>query len=199
MCAASRKTDPANDEFQVVYQTIKAEFPDFKIVYKSTKWWMSVIDVFLKVITLNRMTAFLETYTTTIGNTVYVGTNWPMNGPYARSVTLRHEAVHMRQRRRYGLFLFALTYLFLPLPVIFAVGRRNIERAGYEESLRAYADYYGIKILRENHIRLRIVEQFTSSSYFWMWPFQKSVNRWYDEFVSKLEKEWSENSNAQTR
>lgn len=160
---------------------------------------MRWIDVFLKGITFGKMKGFLDSYTTTIGNTVYVGSSWPVMGPYQRSATLRHEAVHMRQRRKYGFILFALTYLFLPLPAVLALGRMRLERAGYEETLRAYADYYGVRVLRENHIRVRIVEQFTGSSYFWMWPFQKSVNRWYDDFVSKLEKDWTRKADGETR
>lgn len=175
-------------EYERVAFGISVEFPDFRIVAKSRSKLMKVINFFLRVITLGSMKTFMQTYTTTIGTTVYVGASWSSQPHFSRASTLRHEAVHMRQRKRYGMFLFSLMYLFLPLPIGLALGRRNIEREGYEESLRANAEYYGIEALSNGGLRSRIVGQFMGSSYFWMWPFRKDNERWYDRFVSDLEK-----------
>ena len=44
----------------------------------------------------------------------------------------------------------------------------------------------GEDALRSKALRDRIVSQFTSPSYGWMWPFKKTVERWYDQAVDQL-------------
>jgi hypothetical protein len=31
-----------------------------------------------------------------------------------------------------------------------------------------------------------VIEQFTGPSYGWMWPFRRSVERWYDDVLATL-------------
>ena len=169
-----------------VERKILGEFPSFKVVYKHESLLMKAIDLFLKVITFWQMSTFLTQFTTTVGTTVYVSRNWTKRSPYSKAVTLRHETVHMRQRARMGTVLFSLSYLFWVFPVGLAKGRRDLEREGYEETLRAYYEYYGYSYLFRPDVRKRIVSHFTGPSYFWMWPFRKDCERWYDRVVSKI-------------
>src|SRR5688572_11500927 len=175
--------------FTRVLKETKEEFPAFEIELKSQSALMRVIDVLLRVITLGRMSHFMDDYVTTIGYVVYVDNGWEGRDYLARAATIRHEAVHMRQTNRMGFLLFAITYLLLPLPIGLAAGRRNLEMEAYEETLRAYVDYYGPSVLSLKSLRDSITEQFTGPSYFWMWPFKKSVNAWYDRVIATIEQE----------
>lgn len=197
--SVSRRTDSPSSIYQSVTLKVKEEFPDFQVVYKENVWWMKFIGLFLKLITFGHMISFMSSYHTTIGYTVYVGSEWAGQSPFSRATTLRHEAVHMRQLRRYGFIRYAAMYLFWVFPFGLAIGRRNLEREAYEETLRAYAEYYGLPVLHENYLRVRIVSQFIGSSYFWMWPFRKSMNRWYDGFVSELEKTYMKDEDGEAR
>jgi hypothetical protein len=174
-------------EYEGVYTGMKVEFPGFEIIPKSKVWWMHALALFLKLLSFGHIISFMSTYTSCIGRKVYVGSNWADKPFLEKAATLRHEAVHMRQREKMGFITYALIYLFLPVPVVFALGRRDLEMEAYEETLRAFAQYYGIESLREGHIRIRITDEFMGPNYFWMWPFRKDIDRWYDGVVARLE------------
>jgi hypothetical protein len=170
---------------------IHKEFPKFKVVPKRKSTLMKAIGIFLKVITFGQMDSFMTQFTTTLGYTVYVTDVWPTHSDNARMIILRHERVHMRQRKKYGSFLFSFLYLFFPLPVIFAYYRMKFEKEGYEETMRAVFELLpatGLKTLKSAKFRNMTVAHFTTAEYFWMWPFKDAVTRWYDGVVEKLEK-----------
>jgi hypothetical protein len=171
------------DELEV---EIRKEFQTFAIVKKSDSKLMTVINAFLKTITFGKMKSFMEDFVTTIGNTVYVPSKWPNWPTPSKMAVLRHERVHMRQSERYGRILYSLMYLFLPLPIGLAYFRMKLEKEAYEESLRAYAEYYGASKLKDVDVRDSMVRHFTTAEYFWMWPFKKSLEKWYDDAVGKL-------------
>lgn len=164
-------------------EDIKKEFPSFKIVLKQESERMKAIDVFLRIITFNTMQKFMTDYTTTVGYTVYVGRGWYSRSEKSRVITLRHERVHMRQRKKYGFVLFSFLYL-LCAPTLFAYWRAKFEKEAYEESMRASAELYGAHMLQA--IRGNIVDHFLSADYFWMWPFRKSVEKWYDAAAERV-------------
>jgi hypothetical protein len=154
---------------------------------------MRAIDIALRIITFNQMKRFMESFVTTIGTTVYVPVTWyaPYHGSVKMSdvskiIILRHERVHMGQKKLYGSFLFSLAYLFLPFPVVFALCRTRFEKQGYEESMRATAELVGIESLDNPLYRRHMIRHFISAEYFWMWPFRKSIERWYDSTVAEI-------------
>lgn len=178
-----------NQSFDSLHTEIKLEFPTFKVVKKEDSRLMKAIALFLKIITFGQMDAFMTQFITTVGTTVYVTSKWGSMPETSRMAILRHERVHMRQARRHGRLLFSLLYLFVPLPTMFAYYRMKFEKEAYEESLRAYAEYYGLEQVRNARFRDDIIKHFTSAEYFWMWPFKKNLENWYNDFVySKLEK-----------
>mgnify|MGYP003947482077 CR=1 FL=1 len=73
---------------------------------------------------------------TTIGRTVYVTADWDHHDADQRSVTLRHEAVHLRQFRRFTLPGMAVLYLLVPLPMGLAWFRAHFEKQAYAESMK---------------------------------------------------------------
>ena len=103
-----------------------------------------------------------------------------------RWATMRHEAVHLRQFRKFTFLGMAVLYLLLPLPAGLSYFRMRLEREAYEETLRAWYEAHGEGAVREKGLREHVIAQFTSASYGWMWPFPAALGRWYDRFVDRL-------------
>lgn len=157
------------------------EFPRFKEVPKSESFLMKLIHVVLLTITMGGMNYFQKDFTTTIGYTVYLPLKWGKMSDVSRVIVLRHERVHMRQRRKYGALLFSFLYAFFPLPLVFAYFRMKFEMEAYEESLRAMAEY-SCQVGGPEQ-KARFVGYFIGPSYFWSWPWRRRVEKWYDAAV----------------
>lgn len=170
-------------------RALLAEFPDFKIVPKRNSTLMKLADVFLRILSLGKMKAFMTNFITVMGNTVYVPDSWVDKDPTSRCIVLRHERVHLRQKKRVGDVYFTFLYLFWAFPFVFAYKRRDFEQEAYEESMRALVEYYGTWALEDDVYREDMIRHFTSAEYLWMWPFRPSIEAWYDGVVSKLSKE----------
>lgn len=104
---------------------------------------------------------------------------------------LRHESIHMAQFKRLSMPLMALIYVLLPLPLGLAYGRARFELDGYRETMRAWFEIRP-GYVRSESFRLWWVSQFTTSKYLWMWPFRKTVTRWYFETLQELERDTKE-------
>lgn len=165
---------------------MQREFPRFRIVAKRDDRLSHVIDKALRVLTFGGQREYLTHYHTVLGNTLYVPAGWDDIPDNRRVVTLRHELVHLRQNRRYGFPLFAFLYLVPFFPLGLAYGRARIEWEAYEETVRATAEILGREEAESPALRDRIVSQFTSAAYGWMWPFPRSVHRWYDEALDRI-------------
>ncbi|MGE5187302.1 MAG: hypothetical protein ACM31C_34880 [Acidobacteriota bacterium] len=174
------------DRYEALVASLREEIPGFRIVHKHESRLHRAIDVALRVVTLGRMREYLDSYQTTIGKTVYVTRDWNDWDPDRRYVTLRHEAVHLRQFRRLTLPVMAVLYVLLPLPMGLAYFRARFEMEAYEETLRASAEVYGIGYAGGSELRDHVIEQFVSASYGWMWPFRRQLERWYDRVLSTL-------------
>ena len=168
---------------------LRAEFPRFVVIKKSESPLSKAIDVFLKTITLGGQREFMTRFFTVIGDRLYVPPSWDDIDPVAAVITLRHERVHFLQRRRYTLPLFALIYVFLPFPIGLAYGRARFEFEAYTETLRATLELRGEDAVKSPELRERIVELFVSPHYGWMWPFRKTVERWYDDALAEVLRE----------
>ena len=168
-------------DYNSLIQDVSREFPDFEIRQKSESRLMKVIDVCLKVITFGAMRTFMTRFITTIGTTVYVPDGWGEEPPVSKIITLRHELVHMRQSRKHGALLFRMLYLAV-LPTVWTY-RAKFEMEAYEETIRAIVEYRGKEALTAE-LKSGLVRHFTSAEYFWMNPFKKSVEKWYDGVAS---------------
>jgi hypothetical protein len=174
---------PAVDRYDALVAALRAELPGFRIVRKDRSRLHRVIDVALRVVTFGGMRDYLDSYQTTIGRTVYVTSDWDDWDGDRRYVTLRHEAVHLRQFRRLTLPIMAVLYLFVPLPMGLAYFRARFEMEAYAESIRAAAEVWGPAYPRRAEYRAHIVAQFLGASYGWMWPFRRHIERWYDRVL----------------
>lgn len=174
------------NRYEALLEQLRAEFPRFRVVRKDRSPLHKAIHYALLALTFGRMRSYLDSYQTTIGNTVYVTSDWDDLPPDSRYVTMRHEAVHIRQFRRFTLPGMAILYVLLPLPMGLAWCRAYFEREAYAESIRAAAEVWGRAHVERASYRAYIVEQFTSASYGWMWPFRASLERWYDGVLASL-------------
>ncbi|HYP87032.1 MAG TPA: hypothetical protein VEQ59_02750 [Polyangiaceae bacterium] len=165
---------------------LKTEFPAFCIRPKQGDRLSQAIDVALRIVTLGGQRHYLTRYHTVIGDTLYVPETWAGLSDLDRVILLRHERVHLRQRRRYGGALMAFIYLVPFLPLGLAYGRARIEWEAYTETLRATAELRGLDALQSPELREHIVKRFVGPDYGWMWPFRSVVEGWYDRVVRQL-------------
>jgi hypothetical protein len=168
---------------------IAAEFPSFRSIPKRESPFSLAIHRALLLLTFGAQRRYLSHYHTVIGYTLYTPASWESTPDADQAIVLRHERVHLRQRRRYGFFLMAFLYLVPFFPIGLAYGRARLEWEAYEETLRATAELRGLESARSPELRRSILARFTGGDYGWMWPFRRSVERWYDAVLASIETE----------
>lgn len=168
---------------------ITREFPAFRLVSKRHDALSHLIDRLLRILTLGAQRDYLTRYHTVLGYTLYTPLAWDQTEDVDRAIVLRHERVHLRQRRRYGMLLMSFLYLIPFFPLGLAYGRARLEWEAYRETLRATAELRGLQSVRQGSLRKTIVERFTGGAYGWMWPFPGRIRAWYDAAVRELEAE----------
>lgn len=174
-------------DLEVAYRALVAELEadGVRLVEKHRVWHQRAIDRLLALVTLGGQRGYLTHYVTTIGRTIYVTPDWARRPAADRYATLRHERVHVAQFARFGLVPMAIAYLLLPLPVGLSWCRMRLEREAYAETVRVHHALGGRAAT--DRIRAHVVRQFTSGAYGWMWPFRRSIERWYDGLVAELD------------
>ena len=171
---------------------IRQEFPRFRTVDKRQDALSRAIDGALRIVTLGGQRGYLSAYHTVIGDTLYLPASWDATADIDRAIVLRHERVHLRQRRRYGFALMTFLYLVPFFPLGLAYGRARIEWEAYTETLRATAELAGLAAARAPELRSQIVRRFTGPDYGWMWPFDRQVQHWYDRALEDISNEHPE-------
>jgi hypothetical protein len=164
---------------------IRAEFPRFEIRKKRGDRLQRAIGVFLAVVTFGGQRVYLTRYHTAMFGRLYVPDSWDAMDDVARYVLLRHERVHLRQRRRMTGFGMAVVYLVPFFPLFLAYGRARIEWEAYIETIRATHETMGLPAARA--LRGEILRRYTGPDYGWMWPFPGVVGRWFDAEIAALE------------
>ena len=175
------------DRYEALVIALQDEIPGFRVVRKDRSRLHRVLHHALVIVTFGQMRSYLDSYQTTIGKTVYVTADWDSWEVDRRYVTLRHEAVHLRQYRWLTVPGMAFLYLLIPLPLGLAWFRAYFEKEAYAESIRAAAEVWGAAYPRREAYRRHIVDQFTGPSYGWMWPFRAAIERWYDRILATLD------------
>lgn len=177
-----------SEKYENILSIMKSEFSDFEIIQKNESLLMKIIDFCLRVITFNQMKLFMKSFTTTIGNKVYVPESWNDYSLKTKIQIMRHERIHMLQAKKYGRILFSFLYLFFPLPLGVSYFRKKFEQEAYEESLKAIYELNGTDVLCSLQLKEQILSHFTSSQYLWMWPFRKDLEKWYDLVLERIKK-----------
>jgi hypothetical protein len=166
---------------------IRAEFPRFAIIPKRESGLQRAIGVALAVVTLGGQRHYLTQYHTVLFGRLYVPDAWTRMNDDARYILLRHERVHLRQRRRMGDVTMAFVYLVPFFPLFLAWGRARIEWEAYVETIRATAELHGLHAARA--LEPEILRRYVGPDYGWMWPFPGMVRRWFREVIADLEAE----------
>ncbi len=167
-------------------ETIRAEFPTFRIVPKRGHWPSRAIRPGAEGADVGWPAKLSHSLP-------HRDRQYPVRSPdleamsdLDRVVLLRHERVHLRQRRRYGLFLMTLLYLIPFFPLGLPMDGRASNGRRTRETLRATAELFGLEAARSPRLRTHIVQRFTGPEYGWMWPFERSVQAWYDRALENL-------------
>jgi hypothetical protein len=163
---------------------IRREFPSFEILAKRTSALQRTIHFAVAVLTVGRMRTYLTQYHTVLFGKLWVPDSWETMGDEDRYILLRHERIHLRQRRRMGDVMMAFVYLVPFFPLGLAYGRARIEWEAYTETIRATAEIKGLPAAKLQ--RKFIVDRFVGPDYGWMWPFPRVVQRWFDEVIADL-------------
>lgn len=157
---------------------------------KAGKWYWKVLGTLLTIVTFGKVD-FWTFITTTVGNRIGTPTAWDSYPVSVKYEILMHESVHIRQYQRFGfgnawvgLVPVGFAYLFLPFPIGFAWCRAKLEQEAYEASIRTIVKFVGpdAALVSKEYF----VSQFTSPTYLWMWPFKSSVEKWFDNAVSRI-------------
>jgi hypothetical protein len=164
---------------------IRDEFPDFAVLPKRRSALHRAIGVVLAILTLGGQRRYVSGYHTVLFGRLYVADAWDRMDDPSRYVLLRHERIHLRQRRRMGDLRMAFLYLIPFFPIGFAWGRARIEWEAYVETIRATAEIYGLAAARA--LEPEIVRRYVGPDYGWMWPFPGSIRRWFGDVMRDLE------------
>ena len=148
---------------------VKKGFGDFleedvQFVKKSDSTLMKFIGFFFP--------AFMTNLWTTIGDTIYYPVTVKSPLAIKNYPIIKHEVVHIKQFKKYGVPLFLLLYLFLPLPFLFSYFRWKFEREAY----------FHANIKTEKDID-RVVDSL-AKYYLYPWP-KRWMRKW---FVDQLER-----------
>lgn len=163
---------------------MRAEFPDFELHYKRESALQRAIHVALVVLTAGGQRVYLTRYYTVLFGKLWVPDAWDRLPDEDRYILLRHERVHLRQRRRMGDLVMGFVYLVPILPLGLAWGRARIEWEAYAETIRATAEIRGLAAAAA--LKPEIVRRFVGPDYGWMWPFPRAVGRWFDEVLEEV-------------
>jgi len=166
---------------------IQREFPGFVVVPKRGNTLQRVVGWLLAIVTFGGQRHYLTRYHTVLFGKLYVPDAWDGMDDAARYILLRHERVHLRQRRRMGDVMMAFVYLVPIFPLFLAWGRARIEWEAYVETIRATAEVHGLDAARA--LEEDIVRRYVGPDYGWMWPFPGTVRAWFGEVMADLEAE----------
>lgn len=183
-------------DYQNLLLDIKSEFPKFELIYKKDSTLMKIINVLLLILTFGKNKTFMKDFVTTLNCKVYLNSEWDKYSERVKCILLRHERVHMRQSKKYGLFLYSFLYLFVYLPFGLCYYRTKFEKEAYEESMRAVYQYYGPVTLSSKGYKSHILKYFTSSAYGYMWLRSSDIEKWFDETVTEILKTPRDDSNS---
>lgn len=162
---------------------IGEEFPSFAIRKKRESALQKAIDVALKIITFGGQRVYLTRYHTVLFGKLWVPDSWDDMSDDDKYILLRHERVHLRQRKRMGDIVMTFVYLVPFFPLFLAYGRARMEWEAYVETIRATVEVKGVEAASD--LRHGIVSRFTGPDYGWMWPFPKTIHRWFDEALDE--------------
>jgi hypothetical protein len=166
-------------------ESIRLEFPGFEVRPKKGDRVQHVIAAALAIVTLGGQRSYLTRYHTVLFGKLYVAESYAELDDDSRTILLEHERIHLLQRRRMGDLAMAFVYLVPLFPLFLAWGRARLEWEAYAATLRATAELRGLPATRA--LETEIVRRFVGPDYGWMWPFPRTIRRWFRAVLAELE------------
>lgn len=182
---------------------VKSDIKKFEVVDKESSTFMKRLNFFVRIFNKD----FMTKYSTTVYPKVYFPTG--MN-PYTKWTILAHEWIHLRGGKK-SQIAFMLRYFFPQWLVVFsllaflaiwfsklwllallailfaaplpAIGRMKEELDGYTMSMAVF--YWRTGYIRDSY-KTWLATQFTSSAYYFMWPFKRSIMRKLHSRANKI-------------
>jgi len=173
------------------------KIPGFEIIEKSQSFWMKILS---KILFFTPY--FMKRFVTTFYPKIYIPSKlrWEANSFFS-IITLAHEYVHLSDRKRWHLFfnfiyltpqafvIFALLYPISPWFLLFLVCLLPLPSFG-----RAWAEFRGYRMSVAIHYWLsgeryslkHVSHQFVSPNYYWMFPFERIVERIFNREFEKI-------------
>jgi|SRR3990167_6348478 len=182
---------------------VKKDVKGFEIVKKSESKLMKIINFFVYLFCPQFMTRFY----TTVYPRLYVPDSSTVTNPVVFTQILAHEWVHLKNAERNKFwfsfkytfpqnlaflsilsilsiwslwFLFSLLFLVFLVPIP-AYWRAREEVEAYKMSLAVHWWLAKREISTE-----WVVEQFTGSNYYFMWPFGEQLKEEFDNFLKMI-------------
>jgi hypothetical protein len=81
---------------------LRARWPRLRLIAKADSRLQRLIGLVLQGVTCGGQRTYMTHYVTTLGARIYLPTGWGERSPASRYCTLRHEAVHVAQFRRWS-------------------------------------------------------------------------------------------------
>jgi len=174
---------------------------DANIKFKNESQFMKILG---KILFFNPK--FMTSFITVIGKTVYFPSREKMEkNPGSAAQVLCHEMVHMADERTVGSLLFRLSYLFPQWFALLAFSTIFVGPIGlaflvflipWPSFFRTFWELRGYAMTDAVHYALFerftnkewVTSQFTTGSYFFMWPFSTMVGRKIEENRTLIKK-----------
>jgi hypothetical protein len=154
--------------------------PKLQIIYKDEpmptlflKFVMAFIN-FVGLFSKSFKTKWYNNFASAFSNTIMMPSR-KTHGDFSNIrnfILLRHEYVHVLDMKKYPI-IFPLTYLLLPLPLLFS-GRAYWELRGYAQNIIVRAKYEGV--IPDSNLE-NITNFFCGGMYLYMFPFRKTVRK----------------------
>ena len=177
------------DEF---LKSLSDKFPKFKLIAKNKSFLMKLISFLLKVITFGKMNNFMDSFYTTVGYTVYYPESYKESTFERRFLILLHESVHMAQMREerlwgvefIGMMIYAIKYLFLPVPLFRAKSRMKYELEAYATDIVMSNKLFGTELFGRR--KDFVVATLSGPQYFWTWTDKKDLEKRLVDEINKI-------------
>ena len=125
---------------------------------------------------------FMESYFTTIGQTIYLPRKtYDVDWRERFKTSLKHEDDHREFFYEWGVVPTAILYLLFPVPVGYCYGRWVFERRAWLINIRARAPAD-----RPTYIINVVVPKLCGPDYLWTWP-RRPARDWFLEQAARME------------
>ena len=135
---------------------------EYKLKSQGSNWYMRLFQ------------KFRPNFWITLGDTIYHPDGIDPNDKKYDTI-IRHEEVHVKQMKKYGLVPFLFLYAFVPVPFLFAYFRWKFEREAYLVTIMSYPP--GVR-----DIVVGNVVDSLWGNYFLTWP-KPLMRKWFHEQI----------------